>query len=457
MRLAASLLFVIILVVAGAYIAAGRAAGPAIDIRRPAPLMGATAQLELAVQAPGGTLTRLDVFFEQEGTRTQVGSLSDRAVTLSQEAEDRVRLTRELDRRAVPSLKAGRGRVVVVAGRSVLYGLRTVESTATRDLTVRLEPPRVAVVSAHHYVNHAGAEMVVYRVTPPDVQSGVRVGDVEYPGYPASGAAPLAGVTLSDPSLRVAFFALLHDQDVNTPIHLYARDEASNSARADFDYRRFPKPFRRSRIDLDDRFLSHVVPAILERTPDFKPEGDVMAKYLAINGELRRRNTDAIAKLASQTDSKALWMGPFQQLGNTQVEAAFADHRTYFYQGREVDQQVHLGFDLASTANAPVLAANRGRVIYTDYLGIYGNCVIVDHGLGVQSLYGHLSSFETAAGQTVEKGQTLGRSGMTGLAGGDHVHFTVLLHGRPVNPVEWWDPHWMDDRVLRKLREASKL
>ena len=124
----------------------------------------------------------------------------------------------------------------------------------------------------------------------------------------------------------------------------------------------------------------------------------------------------------------------------------------YFYKGREVDQQIHLGFDLAVTANVPIVSANRGRVVFADYLGIYGNCVIVDHGLGIQTLYAHLSSFETAAGQTVEKGQTLGRSGMTGLAGGDHLHFTQLVQGRAVNPVEWWDAHWLEDRVLRKLR-----
>jgi murein DD-endopeptidase MepM/ murein hydrolase activator NlpD len=214
----------------------------------------------------------------------------------------------------------------------------------------------------------------------------------------------------------------------------------------------FPKPFRRSRIELDEAFIGRVVPAILERTPALKPDGDDLAKFLTINRDLRQQNAETIAKLAAQTASEALWSAPFKQLGNSKVESAFADHRTYFFRGKEVDQQVHLGFDLAVTANVPIVAANRGRVIYADYLGIYGNCVIVDHGLGVQTLYAHLSSFETAAGQTVEQGQTLGRSGMTGLAGGDHLHFTQLVHGRAVTPVEWWDAHWIEDRVLRKLR-----
>ena len=135
--------------------------------------------------------------------------------------------------------------------------------------------------------------------------------------------------------------------------------------------------------------------------------------------------------------------------------AVFADQRTYIYNGKEVDQQTHLGFDLAVTANVPVLAANSGKVVNADWLGIYGNCVVIDHGLGVSSLYGHLSSIDVKVGDTVSKGQVLGRSGMTGLAGGDHLHFTMLVGGHPVNPVEWWDSHWIQDRVERKLRDAG--
>ena len=146
---------------------------------------------------------------------------------------------------------------------------------------------------------------------------------------------------------------------------------------------------------------------------------------------------------------------PFHAFANNKVEAAFADFRTYTYQGKDVDKQVHLGFDLASFANAPVLAANRGKVLWASDLGIYGNCVVIDHGLGVQSLYGHLSSVDVKVGDMVEKEQVLGKSGMTGIAGGDHLHFTMLVNGHMVNPIEWWDPHWIQDRVTRKLQEAK--
>jgi murein DD-endopeptidase MepM/ murein hydrolase activator NlpD len=283
----------------------------------------------------------------------------------------------------------------------------------------------------------------------------VLVGDVEYPGYPASGAT-VEGIKITDPAVRVAFFALLFDQDVNTPMRVYARDPAGNTARADFDHRTFPKPFKRSQIQLDAKFLDRVVPAILEGTSEIKPEGDVLAKFLVINGDLRRRNAEKIASFAKQTSPQLLWRGiVFHPFTNSAVESAFADHRTYFDQGKEVDRQVHLGFDLAKIAGTPIVAANRGKVLFADELGIYGNCVILDHGMGVQSLYAHLSSIEVKAGQEVDKEQPLGRSGMTGLAGGDHLHFTMLVNGHMVNPVEWWDSHWIEDRILRKLRTAG--
>jgi murein DD-endopeptidase MepM/ murein hydrolase activator NlpD len=323
----------------------------------------------------------------------------------------------------------------------------------SRDIEVRLEPPRIAVVSTKHYINHGGSEMVIYRATPPDVDSGVRVGTMEYRGYPASGA----GIPNADPALKVAFFALLYDQPLDTPIAAFARDAAGNESKVSFIDDEFEKTFRKSRIPVDDRFFARVVPEILSHSPQLKVDdpNDLLAGFLKVNGELRRINAEQIATLTAKSPAEILWKGPFVQLGNSQVEAAFADARTYMYDGKEVDQQTHLGFDLAVTANVPVHAANSGTVVNADWLGIYGNCVIIDHGMGVASLYGHLSSIDVKVGDTVSKGQTLGRSGMTGLAGGDHLHFTMLVGGQPVNPVEWWDPHWIQDRVERKLMDAG--
>ena len=450
-------------VMAGLYVTAGRAVGPTIEILQPSGLVGRSASFEAAVETPGGELLTLDASIEQDGVPLPLFSLTRRDEgELTQNSGDRVTIRRTFDRQSHPGLRAGPARVVVSATRPVLFGLREASSSVTLEVEVRLEPPRLTPLSRFHYVNHGGSELVVYRVTPADAESGVRVGNRDFPGYPAA-AAGVEGVegVEDDAGLRVAFFAMLYDQDLDTPIELYAQDAAGNEGRAAFDHRIFPKSFRRSRIVISDGFLERVVPRIAARAPELADEeldgsiADLLDLYLFINRELRRQNSDTIAALSATTASARLWDGPFRQLSNSQVESGFADHRTYVHDGDEIDQQVHLGFDLASTANAPVHAANAGTVIHADYLGIFGNCVIVDHGLGLQSLYAHLSSIDVGVGETVELDRQLGLSGQTGLAGGDHLHYTMLLHGHPVTPVEWWDPNWIEDRITRKLREAS--
>jgi murein DD-endopeptidase MepM/ murein hydrolase activator NlpD len=451
------LLFLILLagiVAAGAWFWAGRLPGPAVDIRQPGKFVGQASPLDVKLTTPGGRLSRVDVTVEQGGKTFPVFALSatDRS-SVKQDAADTLSVMREIGKQAIPQLQQGAARIVVRAARPVLYGYRQAESVATKDVQVRLDPPRVEVRSTFHFVNHGGSEFVVYRATPPDVESGVRVGDQTYAGFPASGA----GIQ-GDDSMRVAFFALLYDQDLNTPIEVYARDPAGNQVVAALDHRVFPKPFGRSRIVIDDKFLQHVVPQVAAANPDMKlstaPQ-DMVESFLRINGDLRRRNGEMLMALAKKTTPLMLWKTAFQPLGNAAVEAKFADYRTYFYNGKEIDRQVHLGFDLAVTTHIPVTAAQDGIILHASDLGIFGNCVVLDHGLGVQSLYGHLSSIDVKVGQKVQKGQMLGRSGMTGIAGGDHLHFTMLVDGRPVNPVEWWDPKWMQDRVLRKIMEAG--
>ena len=454
MRRFVAVLVLLCLVFAGLYVAAGFRAGPAIAISRPEKFVGASTPVEVVVDAPGAAVTDVRLTFVQDGVETDVFALSsggDRAA-LAQDGADRLRLTRDVGRDNVPGLKSGPARLVARASRPVFFGLRQVSAETSRDVQVRLERPKISVLSTHHYVNLGGSEMVLYRVAPTDVQSGVVVGTVEYPGFPASGVT-VEGVTIADPAVRVAFFALRHDQALTTPIFLFARDDAGNTARGDFDSRTFPKPFKQSRIDVDDRFLARVVPAILAGTTEIRPAGTPVEQFVALNSELRRLNAEKIASFAAKTAPQMLWRGEvFHAFGNTSAESAFADRRTYFHQGKEIDKQVHLGFDLASFAATPILAANRGLVLFADELGIYGQCVIVDHGMGVQSLYAHLSSMAVKPGDMVEKKQELGRSGMTGMAGGDHLHFTMLVNGQMVNPIEWWDAHWVQDRILRKLR-----
>ncbi len=440
---------ILVVIVGGAvgWFLAGREAGPTITIASPQKYIGRSTPFAATVEA-ATPLTAPEIAIEQGGqTMTVTPDKVDWSGT------ERVAVSGTIGKSSQPALANGPARLTVTARRQVFFGMREASTTITQDVEVRLDPPRVAVISLHHFINLGGAEFVVMRATPEDVEAGIQVGDTRYPAYPGS------AVGLADPALRVGFFALRHDQDITTRISAYARDAAGNAATTALGHRPFIKKFLQSRIPIDQPFLDRVVPAIASNTPDVKvdtgsPEG-LLKGFLEINGNLRKKNNDTIAALAARSQPKMLWTDAFAPMGNAQVESRFADRRTYFHNNKEIDRQVHLGFDLASLQRAPVQASNAGVVVFADYLGIYGNCVIVDHGLGVQSLYAHLSTMNVKEGDTVTKGHELGRTGATGLAGGDHLHFTMLLQGVPVNPIEWWDPHWMEDRVFRKIREAG--
>ena len=314
-----------------------------------------------------------------------------------------------------------------------------------KDFMARLTPPRIEVLTGQHYVNQGGCDMVVYRVTPPTVESAVEVGDARFKGFPVPGG--------QDPAVRFAIFAYPYDAAPGTPVRLRARDEAANEVIANFNVRVFPKAFRTRTLALDDAFLQRVVPEILSQTPTLQDQGDLLKNFLQINRDLRRANNKAIAEMAARSQPRFLWTEPFRQLGGSQVEAGFADHRTYTYQGREVDRQDHLGYDLATTTHAPVAAANDGVVMMAEFFGIYGNTIVVDHGHGLLTLYGHLAGFAVKPGEAVKRGQVIAQSDSTGLAGGDHLHFSVVLQGEQVDAREWWDPHWIEDRIQAKLRE----
>jgi murein DD-endopeptidase MepM/ murein hydrolase activator NlpD len=252
------------------------------------------------------------------------------------------------------------------------------------------------------------------------------------------------------PETRLALFAYPYNADPSTPAQIVARDDAGNQSLANFTYKVFPKKFRTDTIALTDDFMNRVVPPIMAETPEMSDAGSPLKNFLQINGPLRQIDAQRLLELAKHTAPTFLWKEPFLRLP-AKTEASFAEYRTYTYNGQVVDHQTHLGFDLAGLEHMPVRAANDGVVVFAGFLGIYGNAVVIDHGCGVQSLYGHMSSIAVKEGDAVKREQEIGRTGQTGLAGGDHLHFTILLDGMPVNPIEWWDPHWIHDRIQAKL------
>ncbi|HTQ79317.1 MAG TPA: M23 family metallopeptidase [Thermoanaerobaculia bacterium] len=353
----------------------------------------------------------------------------------------------EVGRDTVKGLRAGEATVRVTAERAGSLLRRPDPVVAEVKLPVRLAPPSLGLVSTQHYVAQGGCEVVVYRVGESAVADGVRSGEWWFPGFPMPGP---------DKQLRFAFYAVPWDTGDASAVRLSATDEVGNEATVGFVDQFFPKPIKVDTIQITDAFLNKVVPEILGQSPEIRDQGDLVKNFLTINGELRKKDGEFLKGLAAKSAHEFLWKEPFLPMPNAKITAAFAQRRTYVYQGRQIDQQTHLGFDMASVQRDAVPASNAGTVVLARFFGIYGNAVVIDHGYGLMSLYGHLSSIAVKEGQHVERSQELGRSGQTGLAGGDHLHFTMLLGGLPINPVEWWDPHWIRDRIARKLGPALK-
>lgn len=354
-------------------------------------------------------------------------------------------LTLTVGSETLQGLSEGPATIRVIADRASSWLRYPAPSVEELQLTVKLRPPALQVTSNHTYVTQGGCEAVVYRVDASSIKDGVQAGEWWFPGYPLPGGGEHD---------RFALFAAPYDSSDPDLIRLVALDDVGNEARAAFVDRFNPRPFATDTIRIDDGFMSRVVPAIMGQTPELTDRGSLLDNYLMINGELRQENTRALIELNRRSAPEFLWTREFKQMRNAQVRSEFADRRTYVYEGRKVDQQDHLGFDLASTSMAQIEAANTGVVLLARYFGIYGNAVVIDHGHGLMSLYGHMSSIAVAEGQQVERGQVIGRSGATGLAGGDHLHFTMQLQGLPVNSREWWDAHWIHDRLKLKLGDA---
>ncbi len=401
--------------------------------------LGRTPSLQLTVSDAGTGLKHAVIRVRQNDKETVLAEDSlDRAKAEKSRTYDVGKMLAEKGQ-----LQQGQATLVIEASDHAYRNfLKGNHAELTKSFDVDTLPPQVEVLSTQHYVNQGGSECVVYRVSDDAVTSGVQVGPHFFPGFP---------VNPSDKRMRFALFALEYDLPADTGMKVVARDAAGNEASADFWKKVFPKGFRSRDIPVDDAFLQKVVPDVLSNTPEVKDQGDLVKTFVEINSKLRKQNHQKIAELSRQSEGKFLWNGAFLQLSNSKVESSFADRRSYIYKGQKIDEQDHVGFDLSVVQHNPIEAANDGKVVHAGYFGIYGNTVLIDHGAGLITLYGHMSSIDVKPGQLVRKKDILGKSGATGLAAGDHLHFGMFLQGVPINPTEWWDGKWIKDHVLDRL------
>ena len=409
-------------------------APPQIAVSPDADVLG-VAPLEIRVTDPGTGLRSVTATLSQGGAEVSLA-----AEQFAQPAKEQ---KIELVLAKVAGVKEGPAVLRIAARDASLFGGN--EAVLEKSVTIDVTPPTVELVADDRYVNFGGVGVIVYRASPDTVSSGVKIGRHFFPGF--------AGQVKDRPDHLLAFFAHPYDTAPEERPTLVVTDRAGNTREMRLAYELKNVNYRKSTLPVSDGFLQNKVAPLLADAG--ARQGAAKDVFVAVNRMLRKENEDRIEAITRQATPSMLWKDAFAQLSNSKVEANFADQRTYTYNGEVIDTAYHLGYDLSVTKRYPVEASNSGTVAFTGDIGIYGNTVILDHGLGLFSLYSHLSSIDVKAGDAVAKRQILGRTGETGLAGGDHLHFGIYLAGVAVLPVEWWDQKWIDDNVTPKLEGRS--
>ncbi len=415
---------------AGAYFFTRDMAAPEVAVTPDRTVTGSKREFTLAAKDPGSGIKSVKVSVLQAQKETPV---LDKTYS---PAPPQVSETFTLEQ---AGLREGQFDLITVVTDKSIFNFGAGNTTRiTKTMTLDNRPPVLGVLSLAHNIKQGGICCVVYSINKDVERSGVMVGDTLYPGYklPSGNYACL--------------FAFPWDMDFKAfQPRLYAQDSSGNERSITFRYQAKPTKFKHDSINVGDGFLQAKMPQFESMYPDIK---DPVQLYVTVNRDLRKQNVAKLHEFAKKTDPNMLWEGAFLRLPNAAPRAAFGDGRTYNYQNKKIDEETHLGVDLASLENAQVPAANNGRVVFTGFFGIYGNAVVLDHGWGLQTIYSHMSQIGVKEGDMVKKGDILGNTGATGLAAGDHLHFGVILNGIEVQPIEWWDPHWIKDNITSKFQ-----
>ncbi|MHB8769604.1 MAG: M23 family metallopeptidase [Syntrophales bacterium] len=421
---------------AGFFLTLGETDPPRIAVAGDPVMIGKQKLLTVTFSDQGTGLSHTEIGITQGGRSQRVSAadypekgIRDKSVSVT------------LDTAAL-KLHDGPATLTVAAVDHSFWNNRTV---VERPATIDFLPPQIAQLNPTNHINPGGTGVVAYRLSETPAATGIQVGELFYPAYP---------LTLAGKPAYVAYFALPPDAAQGSPqVRIMARDQAGNETVNAVPTLILKRKFRSDTMVLSDAFLGKKMPEFQTAIAQLRGKTP-LETFVYVNTHLRNDNFQTIQSICKKTEPRQLWQDTFLRMKNAAPMALFGDRRTYLYAGKPVGNSVHAGVDLASLALAPVEAANAGIVRFTGDLGIYGNTVIIDHGLGLTTLYAHLSAIQARPDQAVKRGETIGSSGATGLAGGDHLHFAVAVNGQFVDPREWWDPHWIEDNVTKKLAAA---
>ena len=416
---------------------------PEVSLAGELTFLGGPVEIPIVATDRKSGIQQIVITLEQNGSVFQLlNKIFPRQAWFSKAGPEEIRETITLDAKKAGA-QEGKAELVLSVTDFSLNGMFKGNTTVIRvPVIIDTKTPKVTIRHAQQYIHPGGSGVVLYTLSEPAERHGVMLDDTFFQGYPLQ----------KNDRQYIAYIGLPWDSGKPESCRVIAVDQAGNEGKAVFSMHFKKAKEKKDRINVSDNFLKRKIPEFQEHYPDL--HGSDLEKYLYINNTIRSKNAKKIAAICRNTAPEQFWHDRFLRMPGA-GRAGFADQRTYYYKRKPIDHQTHLGMDIASTARVAIKAANSGKVIFSDYLGIYGNTVIIDHGQGISSLYAHLSRIDTTVGTMVEKDELIGHSGTTGMAGGDHLHFSILVHGIFVTPVQWWDQHWIDINITNIINDAQ--
>ncbi len=317
-------------------------------------------------------------------------------------------------------------------------------ATASSQLIIDTKPPQINIIANSRYITKGGSAAVVFSTNEPNLKEifiRTKTGKVFRP------------VSFIKPNQFASLIAW-DIKDDNFAAEVIATDAAGNEAKSKIPLYLQKKQYKISKIELKEQFLNGKI-AELEAIYAPQPNNfSALDRFKFVNEDLRDSNEKIITEITSnlpESEIAGFFIEPFYPLKNGAAVGSFGDHRYFTHAGKTISESWHLGIDLASTAKAQMIASNAATVAYAEQNGIYGQNLILYHGFGLYTLYGHCDSISVATGDNIAKNDPIARTGTTGLALGDHLHFSVFIQGVSVRPEEWMDKKWMSENVFKIL------
>ena len=322
-----------------------------------------------------------------------------------------------------------------------------------KEIKIQIDtrPPDVLVINQSYKIIQGGAAAAVFRVS--DTSGMIKELYVQ-----SSFGKKFKAV----PFYKEGYYAVLMawpTVEQNFSANVVATDMAGNVAKMPIRLYLQNKKYKESHITINNAFIDGKITELANMYAQNVNQMDAIAKFKFVNEELRNANEKLIRNITSNIEEESLnefFIKPFYPLRNGATVASFGDHRFFHFDGALLSESYHMGLDFASTAMATIVATNPGKIVFAEENGIYGLNLIIYHGFGLYSLYGHCTSAMHQNGEMLAAGTNLATTGTTGLALGDHLHFGVLIQGIEVRPEEWMDKKWMKENVFDILENSKK-